>query len=192
MSIMARKCRQDTNSQIAHKRSNNEQLVWFTASLDSRICWIQADVQKTNDDLLIYSVIYSVICNVWCIVAVAMGGGGGGQWIGSALVEIMACRLFGTKPLFKGGGGGGGQWIGSALVEIMACRLFGTKPLFKPILGYCQLDPLEQTFNQNRKLFIHENAFKIAYAKWQPFCPGEDRLSNHSGSKRFDIDSTKK
>ena len=33
------------------------------------------------------------------------------------------------------------QWIGSALVQIMACRLIGTKPLSKPMLGYCQLDP---------------------------------------------------
>ena len=32
------------------------------------------------------------------------------------------------------------QWIGWALVQIMACRLFGTKPLSKPMLGYCQLD----------------------------------------------------
>ena len=42
----------------------------------------------------------------------------------------------------------------------MACRLSGAKPLSKPMLGYCQLDPLEQTlnFNQDMKLFIHENA----------------------------------
>ena len=33
------------------------------------------------------------------------------------------------------------QWIGSALVQIMACRLFGTKPLSKPMLGYCQFYP---------------------------------------------------
>ena len=33
------------------------------------------------------------------------------------------------------------QWIGSALVQIMACRLIGDKPLSKPMLGYCQLDP---------------------------------------------------
>ena len=32
-------------------------------------------------------------------------------------------------------------WIRSALVQIMACRLFGTKPLSKPMLGNCQLDP---------------------------------------------------
>ena len=29
----------------------------------------------------------------------------------------------------------------SALVQIMACRLFGAKPLSKPKLGYYQLDP---------------------------------------------------
>ena len=32
------------------------------------------------------------------------------------------------------------QWIGWALVQIIACRLFGAKPLSKPMLGYCQLD----------------------------------------------------
>ena len=33
------------------------------------------------------------------------------------------------------------QWIGSALFQIMACRLFGEKPLPKPMLGYCELYP---------------------------------------------------
>ena len=28
------------------------------------------------------------------------------------------------------------QWIGSALVQIIACRLFGTKPLSEPMLEY--------------------------------------------------------
>ena len=37
------------------------------------------------------------------------------------------------------------QWIGWALVQIMACRLFGAKPLSKPMLCQCQLDPKEQT-----------------------------------------------
>ena len=31
------------------------------------------------------------------------------------------------------------QWIRSALVQTIACRLFGTKPISKPILGYCKL-----------------------------------------------------
>ena len=37
------------------------------------------------------------------------------------------------------------QLVGSTLVQIMACRLFGAKPLSQPMLRYCQLDPWEQT-----------------------------------------------
>ena len=33
------------------------------------------------------------------------------------------------------------QWMRSALLQIMSCRLFGAKPLSQPMLGYCQLDP---------------------------------------------------
>ena len=33
------------------------------------------------------------------------------------------------------------QWIGSALVQTMVCRLFGTKPLSESMLGYCLLNP---------------------------------------------------
>ena len=33
------------------------------------------------------------------------------------------------------------QWIGLALLQIMASCLFGTKPLSEPMLGYHQLDP---------------------------------------------------
>ena len=35
------------------------------------------------------------------------------------------------------------QWTGLVLVQIMACRLDGAKPLFEPLLTYCQLDPKE-------------------------------------------------
>ena len=54
------------------------------------------------------------------------------------------------------------QWTVSALVQAMACRLFGAKPLPEPMLTYCQLEPCEQTCynsNRNTKLFIQENAF---------------------------------
>ena len=40
------------------------------------------------------------------------------------------------------------QWNESALVQIMACRLFGAKPLSKPMLGDCQLDTYVQTWMQ--------------------------------------------
>ena len=33
------------------------------------------------------------------------------------------------------------QWLGSTLVQIIVCRLFGAKPLSKPMVGYCQMDP---------------------------------------------------
>ena len=35
------------------------------------------------------------------------------------------------------------RWTGSALVQIMACRLSGAKPLSEPVLTNCQLDPKE-------------------------------------------------
>ena len=34
-------------------------------------------------------------------------------------------------------------WNGSSLVQIMDCRLDGTKPLSEPMLTYCQLEPRE-------------------------------------------------
>ena len=54
-----------------------------------------------------------------------------------------------------------------ALLQIMVCRLFGTKPLSAQTFRYSQeLSPgplvyrnkLQWNFNQNRKLFIHGNA----------------------------------
>ena len=37
------------------------------------------------------------------------------------------------------------QWIMAALVQMMARRLYGAKPLCKPMMGYFQLDHWEQT-----------------------------------------------
>ena len=36
------------------------------------------------------------------------------------------------------------QGTGPALFQVMACRLFGAKPLPEPILAYCQIDSWEQ------------------------------------------------
>ena len=35
------------------------------------------------------------------------------------------------------------QWTGSALVQVMACRVFGAKILHEPMLTYCELRSLE-------------------------------------------------
>ena len=53
------------------------------------------------------------------------------------------------------------HWIGTTLVQIMACRLFGAKPLSKITLDYFNRtlrNKLQWNFTQNKKLFIDENA----------------------------------
>ena len=75
------------------------------------------------------------------------------------------------------------QWIGSPFVQIMACHLFGVKPLSKLMLGHCQLDLLEQTtvkFSikvQNFSFRKMHMKIWISSVKWQPFCPGEDEFT---------------
>ena len=53
------------------------------------------------------------------------------------------------------------QWAGSTLVQIMACRLIGAKPLSKQMVGYfvkwTLRNKLQWNFNQNTKFFIHGN-----------------------------------
>ena len=70
------------------------------------------------------------------------------------------------------------QWPGSALVQVMDCRLFGTKPLPELVLTYCQLDPEKQTsvkFNRNYNISIKKIRLKMSSAKWRSFCPGRDK-----------------
>ena len=55
------------------------------------------------------------------------------------------------------------QWTGTALVQIMACRLFGAKPLSKPMLGLWSIRSSGTNFSEiwtNTNIFIHENAFE--------------------------------
>ena len=57
-----------------------------------------------------------------------------------------------------------GELRQSVLVQVMACRLLGGKPLPEPMLIYCQLDLQEQTSVKFRmeiqNLKMHENAFE--------------------------------
>ena len=53
--------------------------------------------------------------------------------------------------------------LGQALVQIKACRLFGTKPLLNQywvIANWTFRNKLQWNSHQNTKLFIHENAFE--------------------------------
>ena len=66
------------------------------------------------------------------------------------------------------------QWIGSALLQIMACRLFGAKPLSEPMLAYCQLDSWEQISVKSEFYHFHSRKciWKCRLPIWQTFCPG--------------------
>ena len=49
------------------------------------------------------------------------------------------------------------------LVQVMACCLFGAKPLSEPMMAICQMclkKKIQLNFNQNIKIFIKENAFE--------------------------------
>ena len=70
------------------------------------------------------------------------------------------------------------QWIWSTLVQVMACRLFGAKPLSEPMLAYCQLDIWEQISLKSSLKFIYFHSrkcdSKCCLPNWQLFCPGGD------------------
>ena len=73
------------------------------------------------------------------------------------------------------------RWTGSALVQVMACRLFGAKPLLEPMLAYCQLDSWEQILVKFKSEFYHFHSRKYIWMcrlpKCGPLCPGGDELS---------------
>ena len=56
------------------------------------------------------------------------------------------------------------KWTWSALVQLMACRLFGAKPLPEPMLAIVNWTPgnkFKWKSNRNSIIFIQENAFEI-------------------------------
>ena len=70
------------------------------------------------------------------------------------------------------------QWNGSSLVQVMACCLFGGKPLPEPMLVYCQLNSSKQVSVIFEFEFYHFHTrkyiWKCRLPKWWPFCPGGD------------------
>ena len=67
------------------------------------------------------------------------------------------------------------QWTGSALVQVMTCRLSGAKPLPELMLAYCRMDSLERISMIFESKFYHVHSCKCIWnchlPKWQPFCP---------------------
>ena len=80
-------------------------------------------------------------------------------------------------------------WTGSALVPVMACRLFGAKPLPAPMLVYCQLDSWEQISVNFESKFYNFHPGKCIWncrlPKWRPFCPGGDELKQRKNKDTF-------
>ena len=75
------------------------------------------------------------------------------------------------------------QWTKSAFVQIMACRLFSTKPLSNwcwVIVKWTLRNKRHWKFNQNMKIFINEIHSKLLSVTWWPFCPGGDDLIEFS------------
>ena len=68
------------------------------------------------------------------------------------------------------------QWTGSALVQVMACRLFGAKPLPEPMLTYCQLEFWSLNWNSVIFIQENAFKNVVWQAEWRPFCPGGDEL----------------
>ena len=68
-----------------------------------------------------------------------------------------------------------------SLVQIMASRLFGAKPLSRPTLYHCQWDLSEQNFSQiifDIQTFSFQNVqLKMSSRKCPPFCPGLNVLT---------------
>ena len=68
------------------------------------------------------------------------------------------------------------QYDKPSLVQIMACRLFGAKPLSEPMLPYCQLNPKEHIsvkfYLKFKSFHLRKCTWKCRLPKWWPFCLG--------------------
>ena len=68
----------------------------------------------------------------------------------------------------------------SSFFQVVACRLFGAKPLPKPMIAYCQLNSWGQILVKFESEFCHFHSRKFSWKcrlpKWWPFCTGGDEL----------------
>ena len=88
------------------------------------------------------------------------------QWVNSSSPSVAYMR----------------QWSESALVQVMACRLFSDKPLPEPVLVYYQLDSWEQLSAKFESEFYHFHSRKCFWnsrlPKWRPFWPERDESTH--------------
>ena len=82
-------------------------------------------------------------------------------------------------------------WTGSTLVQMMACRLFGAKPLSEPCnAGILSIGPLGTNFSEIWIAILtfsfNKMLLKVSSARWRLFCPGRDELRYWSSDKMAD------
>ena len=81
--------------------------------------------------------------------------------------------------------------MGSALVQIIACHLFGAKPLSEPNAGLLSIGPLGTNFSEIliklQNFSFTKIRLKTLSAKWWPFCPGGDELTRWSLNRMTNI-----
>ena len=67
------------------------------------------------------------------------------------------------------------QWTGSALVQIMACRVDGAEPSYEPILTLCQLHPgniFQWNLFEIQTFSFKKMGLNMSSVKWRSFCSG--------------------
>ena len=75
------------------------------------------------------------------------------------------------------------QWTMPSLVEIMACRLLGAKPLSEPMLTYSQLGHKKQNSVKHQSQFnvsFRKMRLKMLSGKWRSFCLGLNVLNKQA------------
>ena len=73
-----------------------------------------------------------------------------------------------------------GRWTWSALVQIMACRLDGAKPLSEPMLTLSirpQGTYFNEFLFEIQIFSFKKMHLNMSSAKWRPFCPRGDELN---------------
>ena len=88
---------------------------WFIYALSGLIQWYKL-CSRDIEELIAYQVLICWLVHI-CVIRL--------KWINSSPPNVAYMC----------------QWIDSASVQIMACRLFGAKPLSEPMLIFCKLDP---------------------------------------------------
>ena len=71
------------------------------------------------------------------------------------------------------------QSIGSALVQIMACRIFAPSHYLNQCwvnVNWTIRNKFQWNFNRNSNIFIQGNVLKMSSEKWRPCCPEGDEL----------------